>query len=1029
MSKQTLHTLIAILFIISGATGLIYQILWFKYLSLFLGNTTYAQTVVLAAFMGGLAIGSAMWGRRADKLSRPLVLYGMLELGIGIYCLLYPWIISFVKVAFFQTVTSLALPSDSAVVLLLKLFASMITLLPPTILMGGTLPILVKTVSASVEESGRSVAVLYFLNSFGAVIGSILCGFFFIRLLGLSTTMVASAVANLIIGFAAIVLSRKITKPGNTLDGEATTIMRIFTKREIAIAIGVAGISGMAAMIYEVSWVRLLIPVFGSSTSSFSLMLIAFISGITIGSWIVSKELHRIRNLFSFLMLCQFGVAFGLFASLPLYGRIPYVFWHVSTLLTKSQATYPIFLSIEFTLCFLIMIIPTIFMGMTLPIASRIATQSIDKLGASVGNVFSINTFGTVVGSLIAGLILIPSIGIRHAFEAGIVLNLLAGMAILFADTRLKSLARVVTVGVTAGIVLLYFSVASDWNQLVMLSGVFRHVSEKQPPPRSFKQFVSDAGDKKDLYYKEGATATVGVVEAVVSGVRQKILLINGKGDASSIGDLSTQILLGQLPAMFHPNADTVLVIGLGSAVTVGSILTHPVHSVECVEISPEVVEAAHQFSDVNYNALADKRLAVRTEDALAYLHLTQKKYDVIVSEPSNPWIAGIGNLYTSEFFRACKSKLKKGGIMTQWFHIYEIDDDILKLVTRTFCGAFSNVTLWQTAASDIVFMGSDEPLALDLPMLKRKFQEERIKKDLARVHIIDVPTLLSIQNLSDEQCREYADYGSLNTEDLPSLEYASPRAFFINKGVPEFVTYDERPKYSAGRLLLQTYALEHGLTDGEKLGIGMLQASPWWGNASYAYSLLSEYNKKHSGDPTVLLTLAELTEQLGRFEESLAHWKTLVALQPKNPPLLAKYAWLKFSYDRPAASMLTRDNSQESENLLLRCIALTADTVDRYHIILGDIYFENQKYEDAAREYLRSAELRKTHASDPHFSLELLFAKIAKALYYSGRNDQALGYAAESSLLDPENNEVAQLIYRIAMRQSALHKSKTPNH
>ncbi len=339
MSKQTLHTLIAILFIISGATGLIYQILWFKYLSLFLGNTTYAQTVVLAAFMGGLAIGSALWGRRSDRVSRPLFLYGMLEVLIGVYCLLYPSIIHDVKNIFFQTVTSFALQSDGAAVLVLKLFASMITLLPPTILMGGTLPILVKTVAESVEDSGRSVAVLYFLNSFGAVIGSILCGFFFIRISGLSATMYAAAIVNLLIGVAAFVLSRKIVRVSETASGDGTPIRRIFTKREIVIAVGVAGISGMAAMIYEVAWVRLLIPVFGSSTSSFSLVLVAFISGITLGSWIVSKEIHRIRNLFSFLSLCQCGVAFGLFASLPLYGRIPWILWHLSMLLAKGVST------------------------------------------------------------------------------------------------------------------------------------------------------------------------------------------------------------------------------------------------------------------------------------------------------------------------------------------------------------------------------------------------------------------------------------------------------------------------------------------------------------------------------------------------------------------------------------------------------------------------------------------------------------------------------------------------------------------
>ena len=840
--------------------------------------------------------------------------------------------------------------------------------------------------------------------------------------------MYAGGCVNLLIGIAAFFLSRKSTATAEKLSTPPPDSPRIFSKSEITAAIAVAGISGIAAMIYEVTWVRLLIPVFGSSTSSFSLMLIAFISGITIGSWIVSKVIHRIHNLFSFLSICQFGVAFGLCALLPLYGRIPYIFWHLSTLLAKTETTYPIFLSLECLFCFLIMAIPTVFLGMTLPIASRIAAHDASTLGSSVGNVFSINTVGTVVGSLTAGLILIPAVGVRHAIEVGISLNLAAAMVVLLRDKSRKTFTKAAMVGITLAAAGIYFSVASDWNQLVMLSGVFRHVSERQAPPRSFEEFASGVGDKKDFYYKEGTTATVAVVEAEVRGIRQKILLINGKGDASSVGDLSTQVLLGQLPMMFHPHVNSALVIGLGSGVTVGSILSHPVQSVDCVEISPEVVEASKYFASANNNALNDPRVAVHTEDALAYLQLTPKKYDVIVSEPSNPWIAGIGNLYTTEFFHACKNRLNSGGMMTQWFHIYEIDDDILKLVMRTFCGVFSHVTLWQTMSDDVVFVGTNSPLTVDVRMLNEKFQNEKIKADLARVCVVDIPSLLSTQILSDGQCREYADFGAMNTEDKPSLEYASPRAFFINKGVPEFLTYDERLKFSGTELLLHSYEHEHGVTDSAQLNIGMLQSSQWWGNARFAYSVLSEYNKKHPDDLTALLKLAEVAEQLDRIEESLSYWKTLSARQPNNPPILAKYAWMTFAYRRPMLSTLSKYNSDESEKLLRRCMTLTADTVDRYHVILGDVYFESQKYPEAAQQYLRAAELRKSYDADPHVSLDALFAKLAKALYYSGDNTQALQFAVQASIWNPSSEEINDLIYKIVMKQSAAN-SKTSSH
>ncbi len=340
MNKQNMYGVIATLFIVSGATGLVYQIAWFRYLSLFLGNTTYAQTVVLATFMGGLAIGASLWGRKADSSKSPIKLYARLELLIGIYCILYPALLGVAKSLFIATVHGFQLPSDGGAVLALKLLISAVMLLFPTILMGGTLPVLVRFISSTVEESGRNVATLYFLNSLGAVLGSMLGGFFLVEIAGLQATVIGAGVVNILIASVAFSLGTRIpAMPALSAEVEPE-IERPTTDRQALLAVGVAGVSGLAAMIYEVAWVRLLIPVLGSSTYSYTLMLVAFISGITIGSWLVAMFIRRIRNLFRALALCQLGVGLSMALMLPVYGRIPYVYWHLGAMLTRSDGTY-----------------------------------------------------------------------------------------------------------------------------------------------------------------------------------------------------------------------------------------------------------------------------------------------------------------------------------------------------------------------------------------------------------------------------------------------------------------------------------------------------------------------------------------------------------------------------------------------------------------------------------------------------------------------------------------------------------------
>ncbi len=1020
MKKENLYAVVGILFVISGALGLIYQIVWFKYLSLFLGNTTYAQTIVLATFMGGLAIGAFWWGRSADKSKQRLSLYAWLELGIGVYCLLYPSFLSFLKDSFVYVVQSLSLPSDSAVVLVLKLIVSLVSLLLPTILMGGTLPILVRFISERVEESGKNTAILYFLNSLGAVGGSLLAGFFFIRLLGLSTTIYVAATANILIGFAAWTLGRRSVHEASTRSEVQHNEGAHFSQHQAFLAFLTAGVSGLAAMMYEVAWVRLLIPVLGSSTYSFSLMLVSFISGITIGSIIVWSVIERVKDLFRLLAYCQLGVVLSLLVTLPLYARVPFYFWHAAFLFNRSETTYPIFLALEFVFAFLVMVVPTIFLGMTLPIASRINTKSFEVLGKSIGNIFSFNTVGTVVGSLLAGLILIPIIGVKHTIEVGIAFNLTMGILILLSNEKISTRWKTVTLSFVGLSLVPYLVFAGAWSKGLSLSGVFRLISGNVAPARTYEEFQSGNEATRVLYYKEGTTATVAVIEGEFQKNPQNVMLINGKADASSVGDLPTQMLLAHVPMLTHPNPRTALVIGFGSGVTVGSSLAYPLKNVDCVEISPEVIEASQYFNDVNRRPLEDPRLRVYIDDALAFLKVTQKTYDVIISEPSNPWIAGIGNLFTLEFFEECKRRLNPNGLMVQWFHLYEMDDPLLKLVLRTYRAAFPIVTMWQIQTSDILIIGSKANTELDFGLIDERMKQQKVMEDLNRIQIPNLATLLSLQILSPNSVRDYAGVADLNTEDMPRLEYSAPQAFFVNQGVKELSRLDERMSVGNTDLFLAQRIQQKVLSDEELRSIGILHTRPIRGNLTFGYTILSDYNLRHPNDLAVLQHLADASDLLRRPEDGLAFRKQIAGMLPNDANALESYGWQKYIYERTRGTVIGGFETQEFEKLFRRSIELTRDTVDRFRVRLADMFFGTQQYQKAVDNYRRALQIRETYTADTHIRQDILLLQLARGLYELGHTDRALGFALQATAYNPKNEAAKDFIYTIWMNGSS---------
>jgi spermidine synthase len=1010
-NRENRTALISFLFVLSGVLGLVYQIVWFKYLSSFLGNTTYAQSIVLATFMAGLAIGATVWGKRSDASSSPLALYGWLEISIGLFCAIFPFLLSLVHDGFVSALLSLGWTGESSGVLLFKIIVSALMLLPPTILMGGTLPILVRAVTDKLDHAGRYIAILYALNSFGAVVGSMLGGFFFIRLIGLQWTILVSAGLSVMIGIVALGLSKMY--PNVQLMKEQGTA-RSYSAREGSVATIVAGLSGCAAMMLEVTWVRMLLPILGSSTYSFTIMLISFISGITLGGLYIAGRIDRARNLLVWLYRAQIAIVISLAISLLFYERLPFFLWHVSSILARNETSYPIFLLVQFVICFLWMVIPTFFFGISLPMAIRIAARSQNKLGASVGSVYTVNTIGTVIGSLVAGFLLIPLVGLSTTIYAAMaVLSLSALMAGRASATTGAWKSTGIVLAAHTGTMLLVLFVSTD-VRIPSLSGVFRLINSNNTIPGSYDEFIRRYVPRNVEFYEEGVSATVSVISTESSAGTDRILLINGKADASTSQDLPTQMLLGHIPALLHEDPNTALIIGYGSGVTAGGLLKHPLDRIDCVEISPEVVAASPFFHGVNGDPFSDERFHLSIDDAASFIEVSPRQYDLIVSEPSNPWIAGIGSLYTTEFFERCKKKMTPKGIMSQWFHLYEIDDETFQLVVRTFSEVFPYVTLWESMTSDVILIGSEHPVEIDQSLLATRMSGPGVASDFRTIGIEDPMTLLSLQVMSNRNIRHYSGDGPLNTEDHPRLEYLAPRAFFVNRGVSHLDDFDERLMHPSPDTYLMRRVSDYPLTDDEKRTVGLFHAKPNRGHPYLGFYLLSDYQSRHREDALVLRTLIDVSGFIQKQSEKLRYLGELSVLNATDPYIHMEYGWAIFENDLRIGSMLDGVATDDAEKHLRIAIRLVDDSVDTFRARLADLYYNTGRFALAMDQYRRALEVRESFFADPYIPQDALLTRLAQCLYNVDERPRALGYALQALNLDPLNKDARLLIEKL---------------
>lgn len=785
---------ILILFFLSGAAGLIYQVVWTRMLTLVFGASVLAVSTVLTVFMAGLAAGSYTFGRRADRPGVDLLkLYGRLEIGIGLFCAATPLLIALVR-----RVYAAAAPSfegDFMAFSLVRFALAVIVLAVPTFLMGGTLPILAKFVVRRFDTLGEGVGVLYAVNTAGAVIGSFATGYILIATIGVRATIALAVVVNIGVGLAALRMSargaapapggapdtRGANDPGATAHADeadarggapaapapaASGILR-------AGALVVLFVSGIASLIYEVAWSRLLAQVLGSSVYAFSAMLTTFLTGIAIGSMIITRRADRTRNPVVLLALLEIGIGVSAFLATPLLDRLPLLFLRFASTLGTGFVPSAI---VNFVLAALVMIVPTLLMGATFPVAARIFAKDLRHVGSSIGVVYSWNTVGAIIGAFLGGFWAIASLGMQRTILFAAALNIVAGSLYMLIAPRTRIVTRVLVPAVSVASLVLLSVFGSDWDRYLLNFGAF-------DSPGYWQEQIQQQGLKEVLYsydmryYEEGLTSNV----AVSQEGENLFLQINGRTEASTTSDMQNQLLAAHIPLLLHERPRSACLIGLGSGITLGSMLIHPLSQVDCVEISAEVVEAAGYFSEVHYNALADPRVRVIQDDGRNVLLANDRKYDVIISEPSKPWITGVSNLFTREYYRTCASRLEQGGIVCQWCHYYSMSPEDFRTIVRTFSSVFPYVQLWNVGR-DVFLIGTKSALMIDVDLVQKKFLDQKVSFDLARVGVRDPYELTRLFMLGDADLRDYVGAGPLNTDDRPVIEFSAPKNLSVYK-------------------------------------------------------------------------------------------------------------------------------------------------------------------------------------------------------------------------------------------------------
>lgn len=766
---ETLTTvLLGVLFFLSGCAGLIYQNVWVRQLVGVYGNTTYAAGAVIAVFMGGLALGSFLGGRLARRMRVPSPsIYGWLEIVIALggfmslfmlpvhYKIAERWL-GFIPMGFqaflFKGIT----------VLPFMIF--------PTMAMGATFPVFVRTWTHHLRSAGRRVALAYSINTLGAFSGTMATAFLFIPLVGLRKTILVAVVLNLVAGAGALILSRIMgygffrqqeERADPDEQGGPYRFQGVIPARAGMVGL-VYFVSGFVAIMLEIVWVRILVLHLGSSVYAFALMLAMVLMGIGLGSFLIHRWLDR----------CGF-THWGLFYALTALSLVMQIYQFqglgdrfVALARVIRPERFETFMGVLFAGTFQALILPTLMMGITFPLGIRLMARALPELGRFAGVFYGVNTMGAIFAAVVTPILFLPYLGVNTSLAIAIVLEWALAFFIILSFSEWKAVNR-----------------RSLSVLIIIFMGLTPFVLPETPVLLHAGIFTSS--DRKVLAFEEGVNGTVTVSELHKGWLTYRLLEINGVNVAGTSPDLITiQKIQGHLPLLLHPHPERVLHIGFGSGGTAYAVSLHPVKTIDVVEIAPEVVEMANRhFRGVHHGVLEDPRVTFYWGDGRNYLITTDKTYDVILSDSIHPRYAGNGSLYTEEYFATAARRLNPQGVFSMWLPLYSLSLKNFQEILSAFYRVFPSVKIWyihNTLNAYVVVTGRRErPWNLDIHDIERRFQRPLVLRDMTRIQYRRVMDLLDNLLVTSETIGPVLKQIPPHRDDRPTVEYESTRLLF----------------------------------------------------------------------------------------------------------------------------------------------------------------------------------------------------------------------------------------------------------
>ena len=893
--------LAASLFTVSGACGLLYQVVWTRKLVLLFGTTPYAVSTVLSIFFLGLALGSLWGGRLADRTPRPLLWYGAMELFIGAFALLF---IVTVDAGESAIVPLLQWAGPSRVLGLATRGAlALLLLLGPVMLMGATLPLLARFVTEGRDRHGFRIGALYSLNTLGAVAGCFVTGFVLIEALGYTRTTLIGAALNAAAGIIALAAGWRAQRSDVLLGSSSLTSSRLEMPPTQSLAItyavmGAFAVSGFCSLALEVLWTRMLTIVFIGTTYAFTTMLTSVLCGIALGGAVAALFADRVRH-----PVAAYGIVMALTgiatcATLLVFPSLPGI-------LRDLQATvgydWDQSMVRKFVVCFLVLLPPMFFFGMSFPFAVRAAVRGREALGQSVGRLYGANTFGGVLGALAGGYLILPLLGSHWGIVALAALASLAGLALLYACPTMSAPIRHAFAALgLAGFGFVVFALPE--NVAASLNGTYLWE------------------DHESIHFTEGVEGTVLVSQPAddTSG-SNRVLWINAVQATASIDKgVKMNRFQGILPMLFDRDPRLALFMCFGSGITAGTLALSPFERIDAVEISRDVIEAAPFFAKDNFDVRNNPRVNFIHDDGRNFLLTALDRYDLISFEPMPLALAGVSAFYTREYYELCRAKLAPGGLVSQWVPLHSLNDAVVRSMIGTFLDVFPEATAW-FINSDIFLIGSDQPLRIDYARAEARIAANNPLRDgLGDVYLGDTVELIASFLMGKDNLARYAGDAPRMDDDRPWAEFLAPKLARENDVIGSLVAiepYLESPvAYLAAGIPAETTQAIERRHLAHKNDFRALQG---YYNAVIGSTPEVGFRDSLAIDPDDLNAQYYLSEILLRQGVRLTHWA-------------------------------------EYENAIAALFEALAVAPDRADIILamGDAYHEWEKPQDAAKCY-----------------------------------------------------------------------------